>query len=114
MPFYDYVCPLCDIRVTVFKPISLYGSPETCPACGEIARRYITGSIGFIDYTGKFRNTKGFDLGKYERNNGIDSAKQQYWEDRGQELRDKEYEFKNRARRRRSEIERELMPRIEI
>lgn len=34
MPRYPYTCDACDDEVDVFKLMSQYDDPETCPTCG--------------------------------------------------------------------------------
>lgn len=35
MPNYDYICPLCNCRVTILKPIAEIDKKEICPNCPD-------------------------------------------------------------------------------
>jgi putative FmdB family regulatory protein len=42
MPIYEYVCPDCNIKFELMRPISMSSEPADCPECKHIAHRALS------------------------------------------------------------------------
>jgi len=42
MPIYEYLCPECDCRFELLRPVSESESGSTCPECGKEAKRMLS------------------------------------------------------------------------
>jgi putative FmdB family regulatory protein len=49
MPHYEYRCEPCDHEFEVFKSMSEYATPESCPKCQGSTHKLISKPNGFIN-----------------------------------------------------------------
>ncbi len=59
MPIYEYVCPSCDIKFELLRPLSQSAEAAPCPKCNNSAQRVLsrfacltTGDDGFSSMIG--------------------------------------------------------------
>jgi len=42
MPIYEYVCPQCEVKFELLRPLSQATESASCPHCQEIAQRVLS------------------------------------------------------------------------
>ena len=42
MPIYEYVCPACDVKFELMRPMSEYTEAAACPGCHQDAERVLS------------------------------------------------------------------------
>lgn len=42
MPIYEYVCPKCEAKFELLRPLSQATEPASCPHCQEVAERVLS------------------------------------------------------------------------
>jgi len=47
MPIYEYVCPDCDLKFELLRPLSQAGEKASCPKCHHSAERVISRCASF-------------------------------------------------------------------
>ncbi len=47
MPIYEYVCPGCDLKFELLRPLSQAGEAASCPRCQQSAGRVLSTFASF-------------------------------------------------------------------
>ena len=42
MPIYEYVCPSCEVKFELLRPISKATEAASCPQCQEVSERVVS------------------------------------------------------------------------
>ncbi len=42
MPIYEYVCPGCECKFELLRPLSKFNEPASCPQCNKDAERILS------------------------------------------------------------------------
>jgi len=61
MPIYEYVCPACDVKFELLRPLSQATEGASCPRCNESAERVLSRFASFTTDEGGFTSPIGGD-----------------------------------------------------
>jgi putative FmdB family regulatory protein len=59
MPIYEYVCPSCDLKFEILRPISQATEPASCPRCQKSAKRVLSTFASFSKDEGGLTSSIG-------------------------------------------------------